>query len=122
MEIGERIEEMRARHAEVERLLADPAVSGDPSRLRDLAREHSRLGPILAVADRWEDIARRLEDDREVARDALRLELYYLERGFREAQVDPTIDSVDDGAVLTFTIDEGRAVTVDSVTWTVADA
>lgn len=52
---------------------------------------------------------------REVARDALRLQVYYLERGFREAQVDTAVTRGDEGAVLSFAIDEGRPVTVDSV-------
>lgn len=52
---------------------------------------------------------------REVARDALRLQIYYLERGYREAQVDTSVVRTDDGAVLGFTIVEGRPVTVDSV-------
>ncbi len=52
---------------------------------------------------------------REVPRDALRLQVYYLERGFRETQVDTAVGLNGDLASLTFTIIEGRAVTVDSV-------
>lgn len=52
---------------------------------------------------------------REVPRDALRLQVYYLERGYREAQVDTAMTRSGEVASLTFMIDEGRAVTVDSV-------
>ena len=52
---------------------------------------------------------------REVPRDALRLRVYYLERGFREAQVDTAVARTGEVASLTFMIDEGRPVTVDSV-------
>jgi len=70
MELIQRIEELRARHADVERLLADPDVSRDRNQLRDLAREHRHLEPVLAAAQVWEDVARRLTEDREVLRES----------------------------------------------------
>ncbi len=70
MDLTQRIEELRERHAEVERLLADPEVSQDRNQLRDLAREHRYLEPILAAAQKWENVNRRLEDDREVLRES----------------------------------------------------
>jgi peptide chain release factor 1 len=66
MDLTQRIEELRERHAEVEQLLADPEVSQDRNQLRDLAREHRYLEPILAAAREWEKVNRRLEEDREV--------------------------------------------------------
>ncbi|MGH2829388.1 MAG: peptide chain release factor 1 [Actinomycetota bacterium] len=38
---------IEARFEEVERLLSDPSVASDRSRLRDLGREHSELEPIV---------------------------------------------------------------------------
>ncbi len=70
MELIQRIEELRARHAEVERLLADPDVSRDRNQLRDLAREHRHLAPVLAAAQVWESVVRRLNEDREVLRES----------------------------------------------------
>ncbi len=70
MDLTQRIEELRERHAEVERLLADPSVSQDRNRLRDLAREHRYLEPVLAAAHEWENVNRRLEEDREVLRES----------------------------------------------------
>jgi peptide chain release factor 1 len=70
MSIEPRIAELRERFAEVETSLADPAVSRDPERLRDLGREHARLGPILAAAEAWEMAERRLAEDREVLRES----------------------------------------------------
>lgn len=52
---------------------------------------------------------------REVARDALRLQVFYWERGFREARVDTAVVAESSSATLTFTVEEGRPVTVDSV-------
>jgi peptide chain release factor 1 len=70
MDLTQRIEELRERHAEVERLLADPEVSQDRNQLRDLAREHRYLEPILAAAQECENVNRRLEEDREVLRES----------------------------------------------------
>jgi peptide chain release factor 1 len=70
MELIQRIKELRARHAEVERLLADPDVSRDRNQLRDLAREHRHLEPVLAAAQVWEGTVRRLNEDREVLRES----------------------------------------------------
>lgn len=51
----------------------------------------------------------------ELARDALRLQVYYMERGYRETQVDTALVETDHGVALTFAIAEGRPVTIDSV-------
>ncbi|NNK62057.1 MAG: BamA/TamA family outer membrane protein, partial [Gemmatimonadetes bacterium] len=45
----------------------------------------------------------------------LRLQVYYYERGYREARVDTAVAEVGDGVRLTFDIEEGRPVRVDSV-------
>lgn len=54
---------------------------------------------------------------REIARDALRLRIYYQQRGFRETLVDTATVVSEDGqsATLTFEIDEGRPVVVDTI-------
>jgi peptide chain release factor 1 len=48
---------------EVARALADPAVGKDPERLRSLGREHTRLAPVVRLADRLA----RLQDELEQA-------------------------------------------------------
>lgn len=71
-----RLRQALARAEEVERALADPAITSDPSRLEALGREHSRLQPIVQAAaelDRLErELAEAVElsagDDREVAK------------------------------------------------------
>lgn len=52
---------------------------------------------------------------REIPRDRIRLEIWYRQRGFREAAVDTATTVGEDGAVLTFSIDEGRPVIVRSI-------
>jgi peptide chain release factor 1 len=49
---------------EVARALADPGVGKDPDKLRSLGREHTRLSPVVRLAERLE----RLEDELEQAR------------------------------------------------------
>jgi peptide chain release factor 1 len=66
MNLTERLEELRARHAELESALADPAVTRDPVRLRELGKEHAWLEPIVAAAAVWEEMRRRLADDHEI--------------------------------------------------------
>jgi outer membrane protein insertion porin family len=53
---------------------------------------------------------------RELPLDLARIRIFYLQRGYREAQVDTTVTAVDSAAVeVVFTIEEGRPVLVDSV-------
>jgi peptide chain release factor 1 len=49
---------------EVARALADPALGKDPEKLRSLGREHTRLAPVVRLADRLA----RLQDELEQAR------------------------------------------------------
>ncbi|HUP00212.1 MAG TPA: peptide chain release factor 1 [Gemmatimonadota bacterium] len=89
MELGDRIEEIRARFAAVEAALAEPGVSRDPERLRDLAREHSRLAPVIDAAARWESAGRRLAGAREVLQEAEDPDLRELARAeIAELEVD----------------------------------
>jgi len=43
----DRIRKIQVRYAEVERLLAQPQIAADPSRMADLGREFSRLEPLV---------------------------------------------------------------------------
>ncbi len=53
---------------------------------------------------------------RELPRDMARLQVYYYQRGWREAAVDTSLAVVDeDGVELTFHIDEGRPTLIDSI-------
>jgi peptide chain release factor 1 len=89
--LTERIEDVRERHAALESALADPGVSRDPARLRELAKEHARLTPIVEAAARWEATAGRLEEDRAILEESddpdLR-ELARAEIAELEAEVD----------------------------------
>jgi peptide chain release factor 1 len=60
-----RLEAALARAAEVERELADPATARDPTKLRTLGREYSRLERIRRLAKAFE----KLKSEREQAQD-----------------------------------------------------
>ena len=73
------------------------------------------LAPLCALRVDFAD-DRRYFNANEFFRDAIRLRLYYWQRGYREAQVDTAgRTAVPDQIRLTFTIDEGRPVLVDSI-------
>src|SRR5918999_6519984 len=52
---------------EVARALADPAVGKDPEKLRSLGREHTRLAPVVRLADRLARLQNELEQARGLA-------------------------------------------------------
>jgi peptide chain release factor 1 len=65
-----RLRQALQRAAEVERLLADPAVARDPVQLQALGREHARLAPIGRLAERLARLERELTEARELAQEA----------------------------------------------------
>jgi peptide chain release factor 1 len=65
-----RLRQALQRAAEVERLLADPAVARDPAHLQALGREHARLAPIGRLAERLARLERELTEARELAQEA----------------------------------------------------
>ncbi len=65
-----RLRQALERAAEVERLLADPAVARDSAQLQSLGREHARLAPIMRLAERQARLQRDLDQARELANEA----------------------------------------------------
>jgi peptide chain release factor 1 len=65
-----RLRQALQRAEEVERLLADPAVARDPAQLQSLGREHTRLAPIVRLAQRLARLESELEQARELADEA----------------------------------------------------
>jgi peptide chain release factor 1 len=63
-ELVQRIEETEARARELEAQLADPAVASQPSRYAALAKEHSRLRPLLETGARYRRARAELADAR----------------------------------------------------------
>jgi peptide chain release factor 1 len=62
-----RLRQALERAEEVGRALADPAVARDPAQLQSLGREHTRLAPVVRLAERLDKLQRELADARELA-------------------------------------------------------
>ena len=60
----ERLKEIEQRYEELTRLLADPAVTSDPARLTELARERSSLEELVALYREHKDLERELKETR----------------------------------------------------------
>ena len=65
-----RLRQALQRAEEVGRALADPAVARDPAQLQSLGREHTRLAPVVRLADRLTRLQDELEQARELATEA----------------------------------------------------
>jgi peptide chain release factor 1 len=65
-----RLRQALERAAEVERLLADPAIARDGTQMQSLGREHARLAPIVRLADRLNRLENELGQARELANEA----------------------------------------------------
>ena len=60
-------------------------------------------------------IDERFLGPREFERDVVRLRLFYYRHGYRDALVEPILDRTGEGVRITFHIDEGRPVLIDSL-------
>jgi peptide chain release factor 1 len=65
-----RLRQALQRAEEVGQALADPAVARDPAQLQSLGREHTRLAPVVRLADRLARLEREFADARELADEA----------------------------------------------------
>jgi peptide chain release factor 1 len=68
MSLETKLEQAVERYRELNRQLAEPAVLGDPDRLRKVAQEHSELSPVAEVIEELERVRRELGEAREMAR------------------------------------------------------
>jgi peptide chain release factor 1 len=65
-----RLRQALQRAEEVGRALADPEVARDPEKLKSLGREHTRLAPVVRLAERLERLQKDLDQAREIAGEA----------------------------------------------------
>jgi peptide chain release factor 1 len=64
-----RLEETEARYEELTRELSRPEVASDPSRLRELGRQHAQLQDIVMSYRRYRDALRQAEEARALAKE-----------------------------------------------------
>ncbi len=61
--MAEALRRVEERFAEIESLLADPAVASDPRKLRDLSKERARLQQTVARSAEYRDVEKTIADD-----------------------------------------------------------
>ena len=69
-EVLARLAGLEARHAELARALADPAIFGDPARYAQIGREHAGLAQVVAAFQDHQRLAQELEDAEALSREA----------------------------------------------------
>ena len=67
--IRKKLEQLAERREEVSRLLAEPAVTGQMDRFRELSVEYARLEPVAGAFQEWVKLEEQLAATREMARD-----------------------------------------------------
>jgi peptide chain release factor 1 len=65
-----RLRQALQRAEEVGKALADPLIARDPAQLKSLGREHTRLAPVVRLAERLARLERELAQARELADEA----------------------------------------------------
>src|SRR3954452_13591895 len=65
-----RLRQALVRAEEVGKALSDPDVARDPGKLRSLGREHTRLAPVVRLAERLARLQNELEQARELAEES----------------------------------------------------
>ncbi len=87
-----RLRQALQRAEEVGKALADPLVARDPAQLKTLGREHTRLAPVVRLADRLVRLQRELADARELS-DESDLELAAMARA-DVTRLAPEVDAL----------------------------
>jgi peptide chain release factor 1 len=94
----EKLNALRARHAEVEQQLTDSAVLADAQKLVPLTREKGRLDPLASAWQAYQDLRQEAADLREMAAgdDAEMAELAASEVADAEAKLDAAAEALRD--------------------------
>jgi peptide chain release factor 1 len=66
----DKLEGVEQRYVELERQLSDPAVIGNREAYQRAVREHAELGKVVPVFRHYKDVAERIEESRELLKDA----------------------------------------------------
>jgi peptide chain release factor 1 len=65
----EKLKALVRRSSELDQLLCDPQVMQTPGKLQELNRERSRVVPIVEAFERWENLNKQIQDDKEALSD-----------------------------------------------------
>ena len=62
----DKLDQMVARHREVEQLISDPEIHKDPKRYKELMQEHSHLTEVVTEYNRHKELKEELEEAKEL--------------------------------------------------------
>ena len=65
----QKLEGLKRRFSELEQLLCDPAVFGDPKKLNTLNRERVELSPVVEAFQNYQNLERSIAEDKEALSD-----------------------------------------------------
>jgi peptide chain release factor 1 len=65
--VFEQVEELVNEHADLEKVLADPAIHADQNRSREIGRRYAELGPIVTTYQEWQRVGEDLAAARELS-------------------------------------------------------
>jgi peptide chain release factor 1 len=108
----QRLADARARFAELDEQLADPAVLSDPERLRELSQERSALEPAVRDGTILADLLVELEGAREMVEstDGEMRELAVEEVDALEGRIGPLVEAVREHLIPRDPLDDRPAV------------
>ncbi|MBD3170392.1 MAG: peptide chain release factor 1 [candidate division Zixibacteria bacterium] len=89
------IERLREKHADLTEKLSDPEILGNHKKYSGLAREHSELEDMLKVADEYQDITARVEEDRKMLESSEDKELIELAESELE-ELEPKLEILEE--------------------------
>ncbi len=84
----EKLEQLARRFVEIDDLMCQPHVLVDHEKLTKLTREKSDLGPLVASFRRYQEVEKKLREDKEALSDPELRELAQMEIPELEAEVD----------------------------------
>jgi peptide chain release factor 1 len=90
----ERLADLAAEHAQLERDLADPGLHTDPERARTLSRRYGELTPIVQAYSGWQHVSADEATARELAAEDASFAAEAQELGFRRAELEQRLNEL----------------------------
>jgi peptide chain release factor 1 len=89
--VFERLADLAAEHAQLEKDLADPSIHGDQDRARKLSRRYGALTPIVAAYDEWQQVRADEATARELSAEDASFEIEAGQLAERRAELEERI-------------------------------
>ncbi len=66
MDIESKLQQVKERYDEINQAMADPSIYDRPDEYRELTKEHTQLRELVEDFDRWQEITKNLQGNREL--------------------------------------------------------